>query len=139
MTDKQKGGKPPIRSAPDTSATEWVVALFSALLVIGVIGFLVYDGLLTPQTPPDVAIEVDSIRQAGPGYLVIFQARNNGRTTAADVMVRGELLADSGRVEASETMIDYVPGRGRQRAGLYFTRDPRGLKLRLRAEGYRDP
>jgi uncharacterized protein (TIGR02588 family) len=139
VPDKEKRGKAPVRSAPNTSTAEWIVAAMSALLVLGVIGFLVYDGVMSPKTPPDVIVQVDSIQPAGPGYLVIFRARNSGHYTAANVIVEGELMADSGRVEASETTIDYVPAGGQQRAGLYFTRDPRSLKLRLRAHGYRDP
>ena len=135
----EKGERPPIRSAPDTSLAEWIAAAVSAVLVLGVIGFLIYEGVLSSQTPPDVTIEVDSILPAGPGHLVILEAQNTGRSTAADLVVQGELMADSGRVEISETTIDYVPGGGKQRAGLFFTRDPRGLKLRLRALGYRDP
>jgi uncharacterized protein (TIGR02588 family) len=138
MPEKDKG-KAPIRGAPSTSTAEWIVAAVSALLVLGVIGFLVYDGMVSPQTPPDVRVEVDSIQQAGPGFLVLLRARNHGHNTAADVIVEGELMGDSGPVETSETTIDYVPAGGQQRAGLYFTRDPRSLELRLRAHGYRDP
>jgi uncharacterized protein (TIGR02588 family) len=139
MPEKDKGGKPPIRGAPSTSTMEWIVAAVSALLVLGVIGFLVYDGVASPKTPPDITVQVDSIQPAGPGFVVIFQARNDGHNTAADVIIEGELMADSGPVEKSETTIDYVPAGGQQRAGLYFTRDPRRLKLRLRAHGYREP
>ena len=125
--------------APDTSTAEWIVAAGSAALVLGVLGFLVYDGVRHPATPPDVTIEVDSIQAAGPGYLVLFRARNRGRSTAAEVMVEGELQADSGSVETSETTMDYVPAGGQQRGGLYFAHDPRRLQLRLRAHGFREP
>jgi uncharacterized protein (TIGR02588 family) len=139
MAQKTNGGKAPSRKAPDTSMAEWIVAALSTVLVLGVIGFLTYDGLRHPSTPPDVTVEVDSIQPAGPGYLVLIRAENHGRNTAADVIVEGELLADTGRVEASQTMIDYVPAEGEQRAGLYFQNDPRSLELRLRAQGYREP
>jgi len=139
MPERDKGGKAPIRSAPDTSAAEWIVAAVSALLVLGVIGFLLYEGVASPKKPPDVTIEVDSVQQAGPGFVALLRARNDGDNTAADVIIEGELMADGKPVEKSETMIDYVPAGGQQRAGLYFTRDPRSLELRLRAHGYRDP
>jgi uncharacterized protein (TIGR02588 family) len=115
------------------------VATASAALVLAVVGFLIYDGLKSPQAPPEITVEVDSIQAAGTGYLVLFRARNAGRGTAADVVVEGELEADTGRVEASETTLDYVPPGGVARGGLYFERDPRRLKLELRAHGYRDP
>ena len=54
-------------------------------------------------------------------------------------MVEGELEADTGKVETSETTIDYVPAEGEQRGGLYFRQDPRRLRLKLRAHGYREP
>ena len=128
----------PIKGPPTTSVSEWIVAIFSAALVLGLLGFLVYEGLGSPKTPPDVTIEVDSIQKAGPGYLVLFRARNSGRTTAAEVLVEGE-LEDSGKIERSETTIDYVPARGEQHAGLYFRGDPQRSRLRIRAHGYREP
>jgi uncharacterized protein (TIGR02588 family) len=125
--------------APNTSTAEWIVAALSAALVLGVVGFLINDGVRSPATPPDVTVEVDSIQPAGPGYLVLFRAENRGRSTAAEVVVEGELEADTGRVETSETTLDYVPAGGVERGGLYFRRDPRTFRLRLRAQGYRDP
>jgi uncharacterized protein (TIGR02588 family) len=129
----------PRKAAPNTSPLEWIVAGLSAALVLGVLGFLIQDGVRHPSTPPNVTVEVDSITQAGPGYLVLFRALNRGRSTAAEVIVEGELEADTGRVEVSQTALDYVAGGGEQPGGLYFSRDPRQLKLRLRAHGYREP
>jgi uncharacterized protein (TIGR02588 family) len=125
--------------APNTSTAEWIVAAASTALVLGVLGFLIYEGVRHPPTPPDITLEVDSIQAAGPGYLVLFRARNQGRSTAAEVVVEGELHAATGQVETSQTTIDYVPGGGQQRAGLYFAQDPRRLRLKLRAHGYREP
>jgi uncharacterized protein (TIGR02588 family) len=138
MTPKTQQ-RAPIKGAPTTSVSEWIVAISSAALVLAVLGYLIYDGVRSPKAPPDVTIEVDSIQKAGPGYLVLFRARNGGPTTAAEVLVEGELETNSGKVEASETTIDYVPARGEQHGGLYFGQDPQRGRLRLRAHGYRDP
>ena len=70
---------------------------------------------------------------------MLFRARNTGRTTAAEVVVEGELEAESGSGEKSETTLDYVPAEGEQGGGLYFRQDPRRSRLRLRAQGYREP
>ena len=139
MAPKTRDQKPPIKSAPTTSVAEWIVAIVSAGMVLAVLGFLIYDGVRSPRTPPGISIEVDSVQTAGPGYLVLFHAHNSGRTTAAEVVVEGELEADSGTVETSETTLDYVPAEGEQGGGLYFRHDPRRLRLRLRAQGYREP
>ena len=139
MSPTTREQRAPVKAAPTTSAAEWIVAISSAALVLALLGFLIYEGVRSPGTPPDVTVEVDSIQKVGPGYLVLFRARNSGRTAAAEVLVEGVLDADSARVETSETTIDYVPADGEQRGGLYFREDPRRLRLRLRAHGYRDP
>ena len=139
MAPKAREQRAPIKGAPTTSVSEWIVAALSAALVLALLGFLVYEGVRSPMTPPDVTVEVDSIHKAGPGYLVLFRARNIGHTTAGAVVVEGELEADSGVVERSETTIDYVPARGEQRGGLYFSRDPQRSRLRLKAHGFREP
>ena len=138
MTPKSQQ-RAPIKGAPTTSVSEWIVAIVSAALVLGLLGYLIYDGTRSPRTPPDITVEVDSIQRAGSGYLVLFRARNRGRITAAEVVVEGELESESGKVERSETTIDYVPARGEQHGGLYFSGDPQRARLRLRAHGYRDP
>jgi uncharacterized protein (TIGR02588 family) len=139
VAPRDEGKAAPNRKAPHTGTTEWIVAALSVALVLAVIGFLIYEGVRSPATPPEVTIEVDSIQSAGPGYLVLLRAMNRGRSTAADLLVEGVLDADSGRVETSQTTIDYVPAGGEQRAGLYFAHDPRRLRLRLRAHGYQEP
>ena len=139
MSPKAGEQRAPLKGAPTTSMAEWIVAIASAALVLALLGFLVYEGVRSPKTLPEVSIQVDSIQRAGSGYLVLFRARNTGRTTAAEVLVEGELEAESGNVERSEATIDYVPAGGEQRGGLYFNRDPQRSRLRLKAHGYRDP
>ncbi len=139
MAPRTGDQKPPVKGAPATSMAEWIVAIASTIMVLAVLGYLIYDGVRSPRTPPGITIEIDSVRAAGPGYLVLFHAQNRGRTTAAEVVIEGELEADSGRVERSETTLDYVPAEGQQGGGLYFRNDPRRLRLRLRAQGYREP
>src|SRR5918994_3682111 len=120
MSPSAREPRAPIKGAPTTSVSEWIVAISSAALVLALLGFLDYEGVQSPSAPPDVTIEVDSIQKAGSGYLVLFRARNGGRTTAAEVLVEGELETDAGKVERSETTIDYVPAGGGQRGGGFF-------------------
>lgn len=122
-----------------TSPLEWLVAALSALLVLGTIAFLLHAALGSPATPPRITIQVDSVVRAGPGWLVEFRARNDGETTAAGLVVEGELRAGTGPVEKSQVTIDYVPARGVRRGGLFFTEDPRRHRLRIRPLGYDRP
>jgi hypothetical protein len=81
MATKARVETPPIRRAPNTSLVEWIVAIASAVLVAGVVGFLVNDAIRFPETPPQIVVEVESIVTAGPGYIVLFRARNGGNST----------------------------------------------------------
>ena len=118
------------------SPWEWVAAAIGSGLVIGAIGILGYEALGIPATPPAIEIRVDSVLQVGGGYLVEFHARNTGTTTAAGVVVEGELTTPEGTVETSGMTIDYVPARASRGGGLYFSHDPRRHRLEIRPKGY---
>lgn len=122
-----------------TSPVEWAVAALGALLVLGAAGSLLYEALAGPATPPAVAVEVRAIQPVGSGYLVEFEAFNHGGETAAQVTVEGTLSHDGSEVEASTTMLDFIPPEAHRRGGLFFTEDPRAFELALRATGYASP
>ena len=115
---------------------EWVVGALGAFLVAGTIGFLVWHALGRNDAPPDVRITVDRIEQLRHGYLVGFRAVNQGGSAAAQLLIEGELAGPDGPVETSEATLDYLPPRSDREGGLFFSRDPRALDLRLRAKGY---
>lgn len=116
------------------SPVEWGAAALSAALVLAVAGLLLYEALGEAPTPPDVHVTAAEVHPAGPGYLVEFEAENRGTTTAAAVEIEGAL----GDETASATL-DYLPAEGTRRGGLYFSSDPRGGPLELRAVGYKRP
>lgn len=123
----------------DTSPLEWVLAAFSALLILGAIGHFLYEALAEPATPPEVRVTVEAIRRVGDGYLVEFRAENRGHATAARVNVEGTLERGMETVETASATIDYVPASGSRRGGLYFTEDPRAYELEVRPTGYDRP
>lgn len=127
------------RNRPSASRSEWVVAGISALLVLGSVGFLLWQALTLADTPPQIVVSADSILQLEHGFLVEFRARNEGSSTAAGVLVRGELRSDTSTVQTSEATLDFVPSGAQRRGGLFFTHDPRLYALRLRAVGYDRP
>lgn len=122
-----------------TSPLEWAVAAVSALVVLAVVGFLLYEALGEAPTPPDVRVTVTVVRALERGHLVEFDATNRGQTTAARVEVEGTLRRGGATVEAASATLDYVPAGGTRRGGLYFSEDPRGYALELRARGYARP
>jgi uncharacterized protein (TIGR02588 family) len=118
---------------------EWAVALLGLVLVLGSIGFLAYQVVAGDDSPPDVLIRADAILPVKSGYLVQIRAVNQGGSTAAELRIEGTLRGESGNVETSETVIDYVPAHSHRKGGLFFTQDPRQFTLQLRAKGYAEP
>ena len=126
------------RPGGEISKWEWVAGAIGLVLVLAAVGYMVRTAS-QPVTPPRVAVAMDSITASGSGYLVHFTARNDGRSTGANVTIEGELSAGAGSTVVSTTTLDFVPGGSSRSGGLYFGSDPRGGALELRAAGYTDP
>lgn len=121
------------------SRWEWVAAAVSTALVLAVVGYLLYDAVARPRTPPSIQVAADTVLRSGDLWLVEFRAANAGHETAAAVKIEGELMQADSSVESSEAVLDYVPGRAVRHGGLFFRRDPRAYRLELRAHGYQEP
>ena len=80
-----------------------------------------------------------SIVPAHDGFLLQFQAVNEGGTTADGVIVEGELKRGMEKVESSQTTITHLPAESERGGGLYFSQDPRQFDFRVRALGYEEP
>jgi len=122
------------RQPPRTPLLEWIASGLGLLLIIGVTAVIARDAFNgSADMAPDVTVAATRVRPSGTGFLVEFEARNVSPITAAQLTVEGKLPGG----ETSTATIDYVPGRSVRRGGLFFSEDPRGVKLR--ALGYQDP
>lgn len=118
---------------------EWLVAALGAVLVAVAIGWLIHHALQRDETPPDVRVVALRVIARENGFLVQFEAWNQGRQPAAQLVIEGELAGAEGILETGETTLDYLAPRSRRQGGLFFARDPRVFELRLRAKGYAEP
>lgn len=118
---------------------ERVIAAIGLLLVLGSLGFLIFQGVWGDNSPPDITIRLVRIVDSGDDYLVEFKARNQGGTTAAEVGVSATLRRDGHEVEIGEVTLDYVSAGSERQGGLYFSNDPRLGQLEFKASGYRIP
>jgi uncharacterized protein (TIGR02588 family) len=117
----------------------WGIGLLGLVLVLGSIGFALYEAAAGDSSPPDVTVHVQEIVPAQSGFLVEFRVVNEGGTTAAGLTIEGELRNGTEIVEASDTTVEYVPSHSEREGGVFFTRDPRQYELQLRAKGYETP
>jgi uncharacterized protein (TIGR02588 family) len=125
-----------------TSPWEWAAAAVGAAILLSIVGYLVYAGVSRPErAEPAIAVSgKPPVTLADGTHLVPFTVENRGHTTGAGVTVSGALLDAAGAiVEESAVTFDFIAPRSREHGGLYFTADPRGLRLQLRAEGYTEP
>jgi uncharacterized protein (TIGR02588 family) len=121
-----------------TSRWEWAAGVVSAAIVVSAIATLLVAGR-RERTPPVLSVHIEGSEHAGDHFRVRFVVRNEGGTTAAEVVVRGELLNSSQTKEESNVTFDYVPDGSERRGALLFTGDPQGGRLTIRPLGYREP
>ncbi|OHV82269.1 TIGR02588 family protein [Rhizobium sp. LCM 4573] len=118
---------------------EWVTGIVSALIVFLMIAWIAKEAWMEDGAPPEFSIEVTGRGAAADGYRVEFDIANRATTTAAAVVVRGEIV-DGGEVaEDAEVTFDYVPAESKSSGALLFSQDPGAREVRIRTIGYIDP
>lgn len=119
---------------------EWVSAAIGLAITAGMFGFLALEAVSDGEgVPPVLEAEPAALFFANGRYIVEVDVENLSSQTASAVNVEGALMAGNEPVETSNATLAYVPGDSKRRAGLFFARDPRELRLRLRVTGYERP
>lgn len=123
-----------------TPLLEWIAAgigLLLTLMMLGVIGREALNG--ETEQVPVIAVAATGIAPAAPGYVLAFEASNKTGGTAAAVEVEATLKDGETIVETSKATLDYVPGHGKAKGGVFFAKDPRRHELEIRALGFQIP
>ncbi len=118
---------------------EWATGGLSALLVLAMVGVIAWEALTDKRTPPELDVRLTSRFQVADGYRVTFDISNRSTTTAASVVVRGEILDGGEALEAVDVTFDYVPAESKSSGAILFSQDPGSRDVRIRALGYTDP
>lgn len=122
-----------------TPLLEWIVGGISGLLVLAILAFIVIEGLVREDHPPDLRVVADSVVPVAAGYLLLFTIHNDGGETAAQVQISGALRQGGANVEESQAVFDYVPIAARNHGALQFQHDPREMEVELRVTGFAEP
>ena len=117
----------------------WGIAVLGLVLVLGSIGFMLYEAAAGDSSPPDIRVHLDATVQIRNGYLVKFRVVNEGGTTVEGLTVEGVLRNGTAIQETSDTILEWVPAHSEREGGLFFSSDPRQYQMQLRAKGYENP
>ena len=142
MARKPAAAKPKAEVSPGAEGTpllEWIAGGIGLVLVLMTGAVIGHEALFGDSTPPAVTVEARAVHAVKGGWLVEVEAINSGGSPAAQVAVEGELTLAGTEPETADASFDYVPDQSRRRGGLFFTHDPRGGQLVLRAKGYAEP
>ncbi|MGV8938790.1 MAG: TIGR02588 family protein [Allorhizobium sp.] len=123
----------------DAHWIEWLTGVTSTVLVITLIGWIGFEAATRSPTPPQLSANVLATEKLATGYRVEFEVRNDANTTAAGVVVRGEIRENGNAVEDAEITFDYVPAKSQASGFLMFETDPTGRDMSIRPIGFTDP
>lgn len=118
---------------------EWVTAALGLALLLASLGYLLHDAWTAQDRPPAPAIRVLGVEPQQGRFLVRLRVLNESPATAAALRIEGELKRGDEVVERSEMEFPFLPGRSSRDGGLYFSQDPRTLRLELSARSYQRP
>lgn len=118
---------------------EWATGIASAFLVASLVLWIAYEAVAGEQKPPELVVHAIQVENVGSGYRVSFDIENLANTTAAAVVVRGELKDGDETVDDAEVTFDYVPAQSKSSGALLFERDPVELSMSLRPVSYTEP
>lgn len=123
---------------PEKHPLEWLVFAVSLVLVLGTLGYLVYDAARGGEEPPDLVVELGAARRGSQGFRVPVTVRNRGDETAENAHIEVVLTSPGRPPETAGLDIAFVPRGSTRRGWVTFSADPTG-RLTGRVLGYEKP
>ena len=119
-------------------AAEWVSFGMSVLLILGLSGFLVREGLREepPFVPAEVRAVVNETRLIGEQFVLPIEVKNAGGRALTSLEIEATYTASDGKEETQELNVDYLGEGSEVRIFLYLDRDPRRVPVNVRAAHY---
>ena len=118
---------------------EWLMAGIGLILVVGALGFIIYEAANNGHKPPILKISYSVAEKNEAGYLIKFEVENSGDETAADVVIEGKLIKGAEEIEMSSATFDYAPSNSKRNGGLYFKNNPQEFDFEISPKGYQKP
>lgn len=118
---------------------EWVALVVSVVALIGVVGFLLVDGLRDEGEPPNPTVElhIDQAYATDHGWILPATVTNAG-DEAAEALVLRAAATVAGAEEESELTVDYLPAGTAVEISFGFSAEPEGTPA-VQVVGFRLP
>ena len=124
---------------PEKNAVEWTVFALSALIVAGLIGYLVTAAVRERKMPPDLHITTAPAIGTHAGHKIEVNVKNLGDMSAEQVRIEIALRRGDEEIERAELDIIYVPRKSERTGFVTFRNDPRCCEVTARAMSYDAP
>ena len=118
---------------------EWIVAAISAVIVLALFGFILFEAVTKTGDTPDIHFEIERGVAMSDGFALEVTAHNDGHVTVAGVQIEAEADLGGGESEVSSVTVDYLPAESGTEVGLVFSQEVDPERVRLRVLGYTYP
>lgn len=111
----------------------------SLVVVVGAVGYLIYDGITADDAAPAFSLELEPPLQRAEQFVVPVTITNTGGGTAQAVQVEVRLDRPDGGDERGSFEIALLPRGATREGSVLFRSDPRAGDLKARVLGYERP
>lgn len=119
---------------------EWTVFAISLVLVLGTLGYLVYDGATLGQAPPKIEFQLGQPQPQLDHFVIAVSAINHGDETAQAVHIEVTLESSGQEQESAEFDLAFLPRHSTRQGWVTFQTDPRTVeKIQARVLGFEKP
>lgn len=131
---------PPLSPPPRRSSLRWLTFTVASCILVGLVGLILYAGLVTQNQPPILKAELLSpFREVEGSFYVPFQVTNVGGESAEAIQIMAELRVSGDEPESGEQQLDSLSSGETVRGSFVFSHDPEQGQLSLRVASYRSP
>ncbi len=118
---------------------EWVALVVSVIAILGLVGFLVVDGLTHPERRAILGVVVHPAEPSRETFQVPITLRNDGNQPAENIDVEVVLKGGERDIDTGSVSIPFIASRSSVEAVVVFAEDPRRFPAEGRVLGYEVP
>lgn len=119
---------------------EWIVFAASLVLVLGTLGYLVYDVATIGETPPQIEFQLGQPQAQANRFLVPVKVINRGNETAQAVQVEVTLESGGEEQESAQFELAFLPRHSTREAWVTFKTNPKTVEqMQARVLGFEKP